>query len=276
MMTARDAFRAVKNRLFQSGIEEPEQKAKVIVSHVLGIGLGEIYGNDDMPDGANSAIHDMAERCAMGEPVEYVTGKAYFRHIELDVTNDVLIPRSETELVTGLAIDLIKDKGYKTAVDICTGSGCIAISLATETGADIDACDISANALDTAKRNAAINGVDNVCFFVSDMFENLSKTYDIIVCNPPYVSESEYAELDESVRLYEPKNALIAGDGLMFYRIIAECAMAYLTPGGAVVLEIGADQGDDVKRLIKQTGFLSVDIEKDYAGRDRIVYAFRQ
>ncbi|MDD5018273.1 MAG: peptide chain release factor N(5)-glutamine methyltransferase, partial [Eubacteriales bacterium] len=218
-MTARDAFIFAKNILERPGIAEPEAKAKVIVSHVLGVGFSGVYGNHDVQEKEHKTIAAIANRCALGEPVEYVTGRAYFRHTALDVTNDVLIPRAETELVAGAAISLIQKNGYRSAIDMCTGSGCIAVSLATETDARVDACDISGKALDVAKHNAERNGVaDRTRFFISDMFEDVTDTYDVIVCNPPYVSESEYTDLDESVRLFEPRLALVAGDGLDFFR----------------------------------------------------------
>ena len=137
----------------------------------------------------------MVRRCADGVPVEYVTGVAYFRYAVLDVTQDVLIPRHETELVAEEAIALIGRHGYTKALDMCTGSGCIAVALATETDADVDACDLSPAALAVAKRNADKNGA-HIRFFESDMFGRVDGIYDIIVCNPPYVSEAEYAALD--------------------------------------------------------------------------------
>ena len=212
-----------------------------------------------------------------GEPAEYVTGKAYFRHAILDVSKDVLIPRIETELVAEQAIYLIQQNGYKTAIDICTGSGCIAVSIAAETGAFVHACDISRPALALAKRNAKQNKVaEKVTFFISDMFEGVSGTYDIIVCNPPYISNNEYEGLDKSVRQYEPKLALIAGDGLSFYRDIASGSMQYLNSKGALVLEIVASQAKKVVDMLQQNGFLGVEYKKDYEGRDRIVYALKE
>ena len=206
--------------------------------------------------------------------MQYVTGRAYFRYAVLAVSPDVLIPRQETELVAEKAIQLIRENGYKTALDLCTGSGCIAISVQTESGIQMHACDISEKALMIAKQNAAANNAD-VLFFSSDMLSRVTGTYDIIVSNPPYVSEGEYETLDADVKYFEPRIALVAGDGLDCYRIISDEAKQYLSQGGALVLEIGAEQGMDVMGLLQANGYHSVTCEKDYAGRDRIVTARR-
>ncbi len=273
MATSKDLYAHVKATLAHAGAPEPDAKARIIVAEALGIGLGDIFRLTHVDADAAALIESMVQRCAAGEPVEYVTGKAYFRHLELLVSPDVLIPRQETELVAQEAIDFIHENGYKNALDICTGSGCIAISLQTESKIQVDACDISEAALFMACRNAEKNGA-NIRFFLSDMFSAVADAYDIIVCNPPYVSDIEYEKLDTGV-LFEPKLALTAGDGLDFYRIIAAGSMQFIAPGGALVLEIGADQGEDVTVLLQTNGFRDVTIKKDYAGRDRIVSARR-
>lgn len=274
MTTTSDAYTRVKTVLSNAGIAEPDAKARYIVAEALHIGLTDVFLRRDMAPEAAAHIEAMAQRCARGEPVEYVTGRAYFRHIVLDVCPDVLIPRQETELVVQEAVDLIRGRAYTAALDMCTGSGCIAVSLAAETGARVDACDLSEAALDTARMNARKNGAD-VRFFLSDMFADVNNAYDIIVSNPPYVSEDEYRTLDKSVRLFEPKLALTADDGLTFYRKIAAQSPRFLTPGGALVLEIGAGQGASVTALLGENGFKQITCKKDYAGRDRIVTALR-
>ena len=271
-MTAQDAFLVARNALTDVSIAEPDAKARVIVAHVLDGELSAAHSTVQITQAQSDMIQAMVQRCAAGEPVEYVTGRAYFRYVVLDVTPDVLIPRHETELVAEEAIGMIRRRGYKTALDMCTGSGCIAVSLAMETDAAVDACDISQKALLLARHNAAMNDA-NVRFENSDMFDSVSDTYDIIVCNPPYVSDADYAELDDSVRQYEPKGALVAGDGLNYYRIIAQEAAVYMRSGGVLVLEIGASQAADVTKLLADAGYTDVTYKKDYAGRDRIVTA---
>lgn len=274
MTSAKDIVTYVRERLQTAGVSEPDAKARVIVAEALEIDFSDIYLHADVNAAALKRIEDMAARCAAGEPVQYVTGHAYFRYAVLSVTRDVLIPRQETELVAEKAITLIRDNGYKTALDLCTGSGCIAISVKTETGIQTHACDISEKALYIARQNAAANNAD-VLFFQSDMLSRVTDTYDIIVSNPPYVSESDYETLDADVKHYEPRIALAAGDGLDYYRMIASEAKQCLTQGGALVLEIGAAQRKDVTELLRVNGYQSVTCEKDYAGRDRIVTARR-
>lgn len=276
MITGREALKSVTKQLESCNIIEPEAKAKIIVSHVLNIEFSELFTYGEIPTALQDRINEMTSRCSNGEPVEYVTGKAYFRYAVLGVSQDVLIPRAETELVAQCAIDMIKKHHYKTAIDMCTGSGCIAISLAMETDIMVDASDISKKALTVATKNTQTNGVfDKVNLFISDMFEDIDKSYDLIVSNPPYVSETEYQTLDDSVRLYEPKLALTAEDGLKFYRTIANKAMHYLNAGGGLVLEIGAGQAESVTQLLKQNGFCGVEYKQDYQGRDRIVSAYK-
>jgi release factor glutamine methyltransferase len=272
-MTAREALTEAKEALELAGVDEAEAKAKVIVSHALDIDYSGVYTNKKVPDEARAGIRRMLGRCAAGEPVEYATGRAYFRYLELEVNKSVLIPRKETELVAGKAIELIRRNAYKTALDMCTGSGCIGISVATEAGIPVTAADISGEALKIAERNAKANRAADIRFVKSDMFAGLDGGYDIIVCNPPYVSEDEYAGLGGGVRLYEPRLALAAGDGLDFYRRIAGEAPRVLESGGALVLEIGAAQAKDVARLLERGGFCGIECMKDYAGRDRIVCA---
>lgn len=269
MATAKDAYVSVRETLEKANVSEPDAKARVIVAEALGIGLADIFVYKDV-DAAIDKIEAMVKRCAAGEPAQYVTGQAYFRHLTVRVSPDVLIPRQETELVVEEAIGLIRANGYKRALDMCTGSGCIAVSLQTETGIQTDACDLSEKALSVAKENA--NNAD-VRFFLSDMFGSVTDAYDIVVSNPPYVSDSEYDTLETGVRLFEPRMALTAGDGLKFYRILAKEAGQYLNKGGALVLEIGAEQGKDVTKLLETGGFHGVTCKKDYAGRDRIITA---
>ncbi len=271
-MTAREAFISVRDKLREAKVTEPEAKAREIVAHALKIDYADIFFYQRVEPDALEAISAMAQRCAQGEPVQYITGLAYFRHLTLSVTPDVLIPRKETELVAEKAIDLVKEHGFQTVLDMCTGSGCIAVSLATETSVTVEACDISEKALVVARRNA-LEGGATVRFFTSDMFAGADRPYDLIVCNPPYVSEEEYETLSVDVHDYEPRLALVAEDGgYAFYRRIAAEASQYLTEGGMLVLEIGAQQAPGVEALL-QSAFTSVMRYKDYEGRNRIVTA---
>ncbi|MBT7121785.1 MAG: methyltransferase, partial [Clostridia bacterium] len=149
-MTTLDALRTISDLLSSQHIAEPQAKAKVILGHVMGD--TDIMAN--VPEKSWHTMLRMANRAALNEPVEYITGKSYFRYLELDVNASVLIPRHETEQVVDTAINIIRQNGYKTALDMCTGSGCIAISLATETQVSVSATDISESAINLAKHNA--------------------------------------------------------------------------------------------------------------------------
>ena len=271
-MTAREAFIFVRDDLKRARVAEPDAKAREIVAHALQIDYADIFFYQRVAPPILETINAMAGRCMQGEPLQYVTGKAYFRHLTLSVTPHVLIPRRETELVAQRAIDLVREHRFETVLDMCTGSGCIAISLATETPATVDAGDISEKALVVARRNALSNGAA-VRFFTSDMFGNVDRQYDLIVCNPPYVSEEEYETLSVDVHDHEPSLALLAEEeGYTFYRLIAGGAVQHLTEGGMLVLEIGARQARGVMTLLKRN-FESITCDKDYEGRDRIVTA---
>jgi release factor glutamine methyltransferase len=273
-MTAREAYLSVRNQLKSACIREPEAKAREIVSHALGVSYADIFFYQHVEPNDFEAIEAMTRRCMRCEPVQYVSGSAYFRRLKLSVTRDVLIPRKETELTAQRAIDLAQTHHFTSVLDMCTGSGCIAISLATETLSDVEACDISEKALKVARQNAIANGAA-VRFFASDMFAGVTRAYDLIVCNPPYVSDKEYEKLSEDVRGFEPQLALAAGDGLKFYRRIAEEAAQYLSDAVCWVLEIGARQASRVASLLSRD-FDGVACFKDYEGRDRIVTAHKK
>lgn len=195
----------------------------------------------------------------------------------LDIRCDgrALIPRPETELLAERAVRLSMTKPGLTVLDLCTGTGCIAVALA-KLGrfSAVAASDISADALDLAEENAAAHGV-HVDFINSDLFDRLSgRRFDVIVSNPPYIARAELEDLMPEVRDHDPVTALDGGpDGLSFYRRIAAEAGAHLSPGGCLLLEIGAGQGKAVRSLLEEAGFADVRIEKDYSGRDRVVTA---
>ena len=190
------------------------------------------------------------------------------------VTPDVLIPRPETEILCENAVNMIRFELKGTVLDLCTGSGCIAVSVAKYTRARVTAADISTDALDIARENAAKNMV-RIDFVESDMFENINGSFDIITSNPPYIPTRELQELMPDVKDYEPRIALNGGaDGLKFYRKIAQNAPSHLNPGGALILEIGCDQADGVTEMLSQKGgFNNIRTIKDYAGLDRVIIA---
>lgn len=216
-------------------------------------------------------IIDYAKKRASGMPLWRVFGYVDFYGCDIKVTPDVLCPRPETE---GLADEVIKRaKPQDKILDMCTGSGCIAVVVAKKTKCQITAADISAEALKVAEQNAKDNAVDDrIRFVLSDMFENIEGKYDIIVSNPPYIRTKDIQHLDKEVREYDPRKALDGGeDGYDFYRIFAEKASAYLNDGGILALECGIDQAEQVSILL--SGKFESEIVKDLEGVDRIVIA---
>ena len=209
-----------------------------------------------------------------GEPVDYILGTSEFMGLTFKVNSNVLIPRPETELIVEQANKFIKENNFKRILDLCTGSGAIAVSVARyNDNISVTASDISSKALQVAKENAAINNVSNkIEFLESNMFVNIiDKKFDIIISNPPYVTEEEYKCLEREL-FFEPKNAFLAGeDGLDFYRIIAENSARYLNPKGILLLELNANISLQIADLFND--FLFVKIIKDYSGLDRILIA---
>jgi release factor glutamine methyltransferase len=225
----------------------------------------------------------MVARVRAGEPVQYVLGHWAFRHLDLLVDRRVLIPRPETEQLVELALSCARRRGSPIlAVDLGTGSGAIGLSLAAELptdGTTVWLTDVSADALDVARANAAGLGLRgaNTRFAAGSWFHalpsDLRGRLDLVVSNPPYIAESD-GELETSVREWEPGAALFSGDdGLDAVRNIAAEVMEWLAPGGSVMTEIGHRQGAAVAGLLRLSGLLDVRVEADLSGRDRFVVA---
>lgn len=228
----------------------------------------------DIPESVAKMLRKAVDRLINKEPLQYILGEWSFMGNDFIVTPDVLIPRSDTEIVCESAIEYIsKLNGTVRVLDMCTGSGCIGISIAKAlNNAVVDCADISRNAIDIVKRNAVRNNVeDRVNVVCSDMFRNCG-IYDVIVSNPPYIPRAEIGLLDERVRCHEPQNALDGGeDGLDFYRIIANDAKKHLISGGRIFLEIGYDQRESVTELLTASGYEYVTCKRDYSGNDRLI-----
>lgn len=204
------------------------------------------------------------------EPLGYILGNVPFVNCEIKVTPDVLIPRSETEQLCDIIIQ--EFEGIPTRIlDLCTGSGCIAVSLAKNLDAHVTASDISEKAISLAKQNALANFAQ-IDFYISDMFENINDKFDIIVCNPPYLDVKEMQSLPKSVKEFEPSLALSGGeDGLDFYKILSQQAPKHLNSGGLMYLEVGDFQADKVSEILKEN--FDCEIISDYFGFDRFVVA---
>lgn len=206
-----------------------------------------------------------------GMPIQYINNKAYFMGLEIYVDENVLIPRCDTEILVEEIIKIVKKDSLIKILDLCTGSGAIAISLKKYlNNIEIIASDISDKALMVAKKNASKIGVD-VKFIESDLFNNINGKFDLIVSNPPYIKKSVIPSLDKQVR-NEPILALDGGkDGLDFYRKISYDAKRFLNNNGYLCFEIGYDQRKEVEDILLQNGYINIYSKKDYGGNDRIV-----
>jgi len=273
--------------LTNKGVEAPRLSAELLISHVVGLKRIELYTQFDkqVPQQQLDLLHDLVKRASLHEPVAYLTGKTEFYSLEFDITTDCLIPRPETELLVQRAIEFLRTRsGVQYICDLCTGSGCIAVAIAKNfPNARVTATDISAAVLEVAARNIEKHQLkERVRLLCGDLFEPVIQQldvsqFDLIVCNPPYVSTAEYEKLEKNVKDYEPEFALLAGeDGLDVYRRIIEKADEFLKPGAALMLEIGYAQGSAIKELLEQTGaFTEIKIEKDYHNNDRITIAIK-
>ena len=215
-------------------------------------------------------LDDGIEKYNLDIPLQYIVGNVNFYGNIIEVNDSVLIPRFETEELVEKTIKKVKNKGYFDIVDLGTGSGCIAITLAKELNCLVDAVDISSKALELAKINAKNNNV-NINFYLGDMLEPLSRKYDLIISNPPYISYDE--EIMDLVKNNEPHLALYAANnGLYFYeKILANCKK-YLKDKGLIALEIGEHQALAITNLAHTYLNCKVTVEKDLQGRDRFVF----
>lgn len=214
------------------------------------------------------------EKRAKGQPISSIFGFVDFYGVRLDVNRKVLSPRMETELLVDEALKKIREQELKEVLDLCTGSGAIAIAIAKYYPCKVSAIDVSKGALSVAQNNAIKNGV-KIDFILSDLFKGLKKNkkYDIIVSNPPYIKSGDIEKLDVEVKKYDPRIALDGGeDGLEFYRNIINGAPKHLNKKGWLFFEVGVNQAQTVKALLQEGGFDDIEIVKDYNKIERIVY----
>ncbi len=234
-----------------------------------------LIGDAEISDEAAQRLKAAVDRLIKGEPIQYILGKWCFMGNDFIVSPDVLIPRSDTEVLTELAMDCMKGMGSVRVLDLCCGSGCIGISIARACkNANVTCADISEKALEITKRNIELNDVsDRAVALHSDMFSECG-IYDVIVSNPPYIPTDVVPKLDSKVKDNEPGMALDGGmDGLDFYRIIAEEAKKHLSEKGRLFVEIGYDQAQSVTALLEANGYKEVECTKDYSGNDRVISA---
>lgn len=272
-MTNRQILDGLKRKLVSAGIDEASNDAWLLFSGVTGMSRTDylLRADKEWEISFSEKLRKAAERRCRREPVQYILGRAYFMGFEFDVEPCVLIPRFDTEVLVGEAL---ADAGENSEVlDMCTGSGCIAISVALLSKVRrVTGADISDAALLVAERNRAKLDADNVNFIKSDMFGSISGAYDMILSNPPYIKSGDIEGLMSEVKDCEPRLALDGHeDGLFFYRILAKEGIGHLKPGGHIIMEIGCEQAEQVSGLLEQYNYTDVRVIKDLAGLDRVV-----
>ena len=283
-MIVHDILNESTKTLEAADIPSARLDAEVLLSFCLGCDRLEFFKNPEMQLDQTQLISfkKIINRRLRWEPVAYIIGRKEFWTFALEVNKDVLIPRSDTEIIVEEILNVAQkyDSSRIKFLDIGTGSGAIAIAVACEIpDASVMATDISLAALDVARRNACSLGIQNkIDFRQGDLLEPVEGIFDIIVSNPPYIGAQEYEELPEGVKLFEPREALFAGEsGLEFYEKLIYQAENYLEKNGWLLLEIGARQEKDVRRIMRKSGFYNnIEIRCDYAGLPRVIKARRK
>ena len=287
-MTLREAYEYGQKQLQLAGIDDADLDAWYLLEFVTGISRTVYYVKmqDEILPEQEKQYREFIETRASHIPLQHITGVQEFMGLEFLVNEYVLVPRQDTEVLVETVLKELKP-GMKV-LDMCTGSGCILISLMKlyrtsqlQTVGEVTedekmlcgvGVDISEDALKVARANGELIGV-KADFLQSDLFENVDGKYDVIVSNPPYIRAAVIKELKEEVKFHDPFIALDGKeDGLYFYRKIVEKSSEYLSDGGQLFFEIGHDQGEDVKKLMEQAGFTAVTVKKDLAGLDRVVF----
>jgi release factor glutamine methyltransferase len=283
-MTVHDILNDATHDFEAAEIPSARLDAEVLLSFCLGCDRLEFYKNPDMiiSETQLAAFRNLIARRLQWEPVAYITSRKEFWSFSLEVNNSVLIPRPDTEVIVEEALNLCRkmDSSEIKILDIGTGSGAIALALAAEiTGAKVVATDISEAAVNLAKKNAAALGLkEKIDFRHGNLFEPVNGFFDIIICNPPYISAQDYEKLPAGVKNYEPQDALLAGkSGLEFYEKLIYQAAAFLQKNGWLLLEIGAKQESGVRGIMEAAGFYdSIEMRRDYAGLPRVIKARRK
>lgn len=260
---------------------EARALAKLLLVEMLGFSTLELYGGKDrvISEKDRILLMDIISRLQQNEPIQYIIGKETFCNLSFMVDKNVLIPRPETqELVEWILVDNEGRKGCRI-LDVGTGSGCIAISLAKKMPeSQVEAWDFSAGALQMAKRNASLNEVE-ICFVKQDVltFVPESACLDILVSNPPYITESEKTGMEGNVLDWEPETALFVQDDdpLLFYRKIASLGRVMLNPGGSLYFEINRAYGKEMVTMLEEMGYTRIVLRKDMFGNDRMIKAMK-
>ena len=265
--------------LIESGIEHNEAniEVKMLLEYFADFSFKDIIMGKKLDNKKLDIVKEKAElRAKTRMPIQHIIGYSDFMGEKFLVNKNVLIPRDETEILVGKAIEIIKENNFKTALDVGTGSGCIACMIAKYTDCRIIGLDVSKEALNTALDNASrLNLYNKAIFRKSDIFSNVKsdEKFDIIISNPPYIPQKEKPNLQQEVK-YDPEIALFTNDekGLEFYKKITKDSVKILNQNGYLIFELGIDQAKEVKSLMEFSGFKNIKIIKDLANIDRVIY----
>lgn len=273
-MTYRTGLTNAVNVLEEAHFPDASSDAWILFEYVTGLNRMRYYmdSEKEMPESEEALLGALLTKRLTHIPIQHLTHAQVFMGYSFFVNESVLVPRQDTENLVLEAEKFLKLHPEASVLDVCTGSGCIPISLKLRNPKiSVDAVDLSEEALAVARKNSENLGA--FCTYIhSDMFSKVSKTYDLITSNPPYIRTEEIAKLDEEVKLHDPWMALDGKeDGLYFYRILAKESVKHLNKGGFLVMEIGFDQSEAVEKLLSLEGFKNIKTTKDLAGLDRVV-----
>lgn len=275
-----DIFNKSVDYLKKNGVPSPLLDTEYIFSDVLKVSRNTLkYSmSREIKEEDKDKIREMLVlRAKKRKPLQYILGEWEFYGLPFKVSEGVLIPRADTEILVEQCIQLMREVEEPNILDIGSGTGAISIAIANELkSSSVTGIDINEKAIELANKNKTLNKIKNINFVKSNLFENLDKDfkYDLIVSNPPYISKNEYETLMPEVKNYEPQNALTdLGDGLYFYREMSKLAGEYLKDTGYLAYEIGYNQAKDVTKILQNNNFDILSVIKDYGGNDRVVIA---
>jgi release factor glutamine methyltransferase len=284
-MKLMDVLMMASEFLRSKHIENPRLNAELMLCHLLGINRMDLYLQFDRPltGEERERYKILLRRRESDEPLQYILEETEFMSLRFRVSPLVLIPRSETETLVEKAMELLQGRTGVRVLDIGTGSGNIAVSLAKYIShAEVVASDLTSDILSMAQENAELNGVsDRISWVQSDLTANafpeeVQPPFDVVVSNPPYISKAEWDDLPREIREFEPRKALCdEDDGLTFFHVIAQKGIQILKPGGLLLVETGDGQGDKVPSILTGAGFTSVTVYPDLNGIDRVVVGKR-
>jgi release factor glutamine methyltransferase len=280
-----DLLKTAADFFAEKKIDEPRLSAERLLGHVLGMERIELYLNHERPlfEHELESFRELCRQRLRKRPVQYITGEQIFYGYRFAVDERVLIPRPETELLVEHALERAAQKHFPEGavpqvLDIGTGSGCIAVTLALKLpGAFTTAIDISSDALRVAAANAELHHVaDRIRLLKADALGesfccDVQGPFSLVVSNPPYIPEREWEELQDEVRIFEPRNALVSPDGFEYYRAVISNAPRLLSPGGLLCFELHADAASTVRSLMREQGFSGIELMQDYSGLDRVL-----